>query len=93
MAVRGRLHQRNYLCVDGLDGLGFEELPLSVNKRWYRTVSETGALVLMYGRDLPGMSWEDPTYLQRAAEAGRLVAALVSLSIRPQCAVRLRLRA
>jgi tetratricopeptide (TPR) repeat protein len=72
----------NHLRVDGLNGIGFDELPLSFNKRWYRTASETGALVLMYGRDLPGMSWEDPTYLQRAAEAGRLVATLVPLSVR-----------
>ncbi|GAA1560467.1 tetratricopeptide repeat protein [Kribbella lupini] len=71
------------LRVDGLSQLGIDQLSLTFNKRWYRTASETGALVLMFGRDLPSMSWDDPTYLQRAAETGRLVARLVQLTVHP----------
>ncbi|MDX2970973.1 tetratricopeptide repeat protein [Kribbella solani] len=72
----------NQLRVSGLNGL-FDQMPLRFNTRWYRTAIETQTLVMVFGRDLPSMSWDDPSYMRRAAEAGRLVSTLVPLSIRP----------
>lgn len=54
--------------------------PLSFLPRWYRAARK-GQLNVLFGRDLEGMAWEDPSNLIRAAETGQLVGATVKLKV------------
>ncbi|WP_165956766.1 tetratricopeptide repeat protein [Kribbella antibiotica] len=69
------------LRLDGIGDLALD-LPLQFNRKWYRTASEQGSLLVMFGRNLPSMTWEDPTCLFRAAESGQLVATVAPLRLR-----------
>lgn len=73
----------NHLHMDGLDAISFDKVRLRFNQAWYRAANQRGALVLMFGRHLPTMTWEDPSYHRRAAEARRLVAAIAPATFRP----------
>ncbi|MGY0235477.1 NB-ARC domain-containing protein [Longispora urticae] len=64
-------------------GLEFiSNAPLSFISDWYQAC-RTGILIIMIGRNLTGMSWEDPANLLRAAEKGKLVMSVVPLKVVP----------
>lgn len=59
-----------------------ENAYVSFLPHWYRAARK-GVLIAMFGRNLQGMGWEDPSYIQRAAKAGKLVGAAMRLNVTP----------
>jgi len=70
------------LTITAGDVVIIENAYVSFLPHWYRAARK-GVLIAMFGRNLQGMSWEDPSHIQRAAKAGKLVGALMRLNVTP----------
>ncbi|MCO1575617.1 tetratricopeptide repeat protein [Crossiella sp. SN42] len=70
------------LTVTAGDTLIVGNAPLSFLPRWYRA-ARSGVLVVLFGRNLQGMTWEDLSYIRHAAETGNLVGAALKLTVTP----------
>ncbi|MFJ2874585.1 hypothetical protein [Streptomyces sp. NPDC087298] len=77
------LHARlvdNKLSFSSPHGYLVAGLPLNFFPHWYERAHD-GSLIVIAGRNLPGMVADDPTYLNRAILLGQAVGAAVPLSV------------
>lgn len=72
------VHDRLTVESDGLPVIA--DTPLDFYPTWYKA-AQRGLLVLMFGRQLNGMSTDNPQTVLRAAQAGQLVAALMPIKV------------
>ncbi|WP_328928100.1 tetratricopeptide repeat protein [Streptomyces sp. NBC_00190] len=70
----------NKITISGPHGDLLPGLPLSFLPRWYERAHH-GSLIVIAGRNLPGMVADDPTYLERAILLGQAVGAAVPLAV------------
>ncbi|MEF9885316.1 tetratricopeptide repeat protein [Streptomyces sp. P9-A4] len=70
----------NFLSITTPDGKLFSRMPLNFLPRWYRKATE-GSLIVVVGRNLQGMTADDPSYLVRAMALGKTVGLTVPLAV------------
>ncbi|MEV7833798.1 tetratricopeptide repeat protein [Streptomyces subrutilus] len=70
----------NKITISGPHGDLVPGLPLSFLPRWYER-AHRGSLIVIAGRNLPGMVADDPTHLERAILLGQAVGATVPLAV------------
>ncbi|CAL9567318.1 hypothetical protein SUDANB120_04773 [Streptomyces sp. enrichment culture] len=70
----------NKLSLSSPHGYLVAGLPLNFFPHWYERAHD-GSLIVIAGRNLPGMVADDPTYLNRAILLGQAVGAAVPLSV------------
>ncbi|MDX2853077.1 tetratricopeptide repeat protein [Streptomyces sp. PA03-3a] len=70
----------NKLTISSPYGNLLLEMPLSFLPRWYERAHH-GSLIVIAGRNLPGMVADNPTYLERAILLGQAVGAVVPLTV------------
>ncbi|KUL23726.1 hypothetical protein ADL12_38800 [Streptomyces regalis] len=77
--VKARLEDHR-LSIVGPHGLLLPPGPLNFLPHWYQKALE-GSLTVVIGRNLQGMSSDDPSYLSRAIALGHTVGATVPLTV------------
>ncbi|WP_461033492.1 tetratricopeptide repeat protein [Streptomyces mayteni] len=77
--VEARL-EGNKLSITCPQGLLLPPGPLNFYPHWYRKAFD-GSLIVVIGRNLQGMTAEDPSYLLRAMALGQAVGATVPLTV------------
>lgn len=77
--VEARLED-NKLSITGPHGPLLPPMPLNFYPHWYEKALE-GSLIVVMGRNLQGMTADDPSYLLRAMALGQAVGATVPLTI------------
>ncbi|WP_327240558.1 tetratricopeptide repeat protein [Streptomyces sp. NBC_01318] len=70
----------NKLTLSSPHGDLLPGLPLNFFPRWYE-LAHHGSLIVIAGRNLPGMVADDPTYLERAILLGQAVGASVPFAV------------
>ncbi|WP_050512310.1 tetratricopeptide repeat protein [Streptomyces rimosus] len=78
-SVAARLED-NRLSITGPHGPLLPPIPLNFYPHWYQKTLE-GSLIVVVGRNLQGMTAEDPSYLLRAMILGQAVGATVPLTV------------
>ncbi|MFI8874533.1 tetratricopeptide repeat protein [Streptomyces sp. NPDC055243] len=78
-SVEARLED-NKLSITGPHGPLLPPMPLNFYPHWYEKALE-GSLIVMLGRNLQGMTADDPSYLLRAMALGQAVGATVPLTV------------
>ncbi|MBK3532071.1 tetratricopeptide repeat protein [Streptomyces sp. MBT67] len=77
--VKARLED-NKLSISGPHGCLLPPIPINFYPRWYRRALE-GSLIVVVGRNLQGMTADDPSYFLRAIDLGHVVGATVPLTV------------
>ncbi|MER7645167.1 tetratricopeptide repeat protein [Streptomyces sp. NPDC126522] len=77
--IEARLED-NKLSITGPHGPLLPPMPLNFYPHWYEKALE-GSLIVVLGRNLQGMTAEDPSYLLRAMALGQAVGATVPLTV------------